>query len=101
MITGLFLASRNSFFEKTSLWLKFLSNVEYDYTIRDLTGVDIRPTREFPIDPANQAGFDNSGETLVMSSTLLNKYLKAARAALGGKLSIDDVKDARESFRSL
>src|SRR5882672_11258617 len=38
-----------------------LSNAEYDYTIRDLTGADIRPTREFPIDPANQAGFDNSG----------------------------------------
>ena len=37
-----------------------LSNAEYDYTIRDLTGVDIRPTREFPVDPANEAGFDNS-----------------------------------------
>ena len=30
-----------------------LSNAEYNYTIRDLTGVDIRPTREFPVDPAN------------------------------------------------
>ena len=29
-----------------------LSSAEYDYTIRDLTGVDIRPTREFPVDPA-------------------------------------------------
>jgi hypothetical protein len=56
-----------------------LSNAEYDYTIRDLTGVDIRPAREFPVDPANQAGFDNSGESLVMSSALLNKYLLAAR----------------------
>ena len=33
---------------------------------------------EFPADPANTAGFDNSGETLVMSPTLLNKYLQAA-----------------------
>jgi hypothetical protein len=56
-----------------------LSNSEYNYTIRDLTGVDLQPTREFPADPANTAGFDNSGETLVMSPTLLNKYLKAAR----------------------
>ena len=56
-----------------------LSNTEYNYTVRDLTGVDIRPTREFPVDPANTAGFDNSGETLVMSPTLLNKYLAAAR----------------------
>ena len=56
-----------------------LSNAEYNYTIRDLTGVDIRPAREFPVDPANTAGFDNSGETLTMSPTLLKKYLAAAR----------------------
>jgi len=56
-----------------------LSNAEYDYTIRDLTGVDIRPAREFPVDPANEAGFDNSGESLSMSPALLKKQLEAAR----------------------
>ena len=56
-----------------------LSNAEYDYTIRDLTGVDIRPTKEFPVDPANQAGFDNSGESLAMSPALVKKYLDATR----------------------
>ncbi len=56
-----------------------LSNAEYDYTIRDLTGFDIRPTREFPVDPANEAGFDNTGESLTMSPALLKKYLEAAR----------------------
>ena len=56
-----------------------LSNAEFDYTIRDLTGVDIRPTREFPVDPANEAGFDNSGESLAMSPALVKKYLAAAR----------------------
>jgi hypothetical protein len=56
-----------------------LSNAEFDYTIRDLTGVDIRPTREFPVDPANEAGFDNSGESLAMSPTLVKKYLGATR----------------------
>lgn len=56
-----------------------LSNAEFDYTIRDLTGVDIRPTREFPVDPANEAGFDNSGESLAMSPALLKKYMAAAR----------------------
>jgi hypothetical protein len=56
-----------------------LSNAEYDYSVRDLTGVDIRPTREFPIDPANTAGFDNSGESLTMSPALLTKYLGAAQ----------------------
>lgn len=56
-----------------------LSNAEYNYTIRDLTGVDIRPTETFPVDAANEAGFDNSGESLTMSPALLNKYLGAAR----------------------
>ncbi len=56
-----------------------LSNAEYNYTIRDLTGVDLRPAREFPVDPANQAGFDNSGESLTISPSLMSKYLDAAR----------------------
>src|SRR6202023_957746 len=56
-----------------------LSNAEYRYTIRDLTGQDMQVTREFPVDPANPAGFDNSGESLTMSPALLNKYLQAAR----------------------
>ena len=56
-----------------------LSNAEYNYTIRDLTGVDLRPAREFPVDPANQAGFDNSGESLTISPGLMSKYLDAAR----------------------
>jgi hypothetical protein len=56
-----------------------LSNAEYDYTIRDLTGQDLRVARQFPVDPANTAGFDNSGESLTMSPALLNKYLQAAR----------------------
>ncbi|HWY65968.1 MAG TPA: DUF1587 domain-containing protein, partial [Rhizomicrobium sp.] len=56
-----------------------LSNAEYNYTIRDLTGQDMELTRQFPVDPANTAGFDNSGESLTMSPALLNKYLQAAR----------------------
>jgi len=57
-----------------------LSNAEYNDTIRDLTGQDLAPAKQFPVDPANTAGFDNSGETLTMSPALLNKYLQAARA---------------------
>lgn len=56
-----------------------LSNAEYNYTIRDLTGANLSPAREFPVDPANQAGFDNSGESLTISPTLMTKYLEAGR----------------------
>jgi hypothetical protein len=56
-----------------------LSNAEYNNSVRDLTGVDLRPAREFPVDSSNSSGFDNSGESLSMSPALLNKYLQAAR----------------------
>ena len=59
-----------------------LSNAEYNYTIRDLTGQDLQVTKEFPVDPANPAGFDNSGESLTMSPALLNKYLQADRKSV-------------------
>lgn len=56
-----------------------LSNTEYDLSVRDLTGVPIRATAEFPVDPAGGEGFDNTGEALGMTPTLLNKYLGAAQ----------------------
>lgn len=56
-----------------------LSNTEYDLSVRDLTGVDIRPTKDFPADPAGGEGFDNTGESLGMSPNLLKKYLAAAQ----------------------
>ena len=60
--------------------LRRLSNAEYDYTVRDLTGVDLRPTREFPADGAAGEGFTNAAEALTdVSSALLTKYLNAAK----------------------
>lgn len=56
-----------------------LSNAELNATIRDLTGVDLQPARDFPVDPANAAGFDNSAESLTVTPALLSKYLDAAR----------------------
>ncbi len=56
-----------------------LSNAEYNYTIRDLTGVDIRPTKSFPVDPAAGEGFNNTGEALLMSPALFKKYYAAAQ----------------------
>jgi len=56
-----------------------LSNTEYDLSIRQLTGVDIRPTKDFPVDPAGGEGFDNTGEALGMSPNLLKKYLSASQ----------------------
>ncbi len=60
--------------------LRRLSNAEYKYTIRDLTGVEtLDPGREFPADSASGEGFMNVGNSLVMSPALLTKYLDAAK----------------------
>ena len=59
--------------------LRRLSNVEFTRTVRSLTGLGgLDPAREFPVDGAAGEGFTNTGESLVMSPALLNKYLDAA-----------------------
>jgi hypothetical protein len=59
--------------------LRRLSNAEYDNTIRDLTGVDLRPAREFPADGAAGEGFTNAAEALRMSPAMMEKYLAASK----------------------
>lgn len=60
--------------------LRRLSNAEYTWTIRDLTGVaGLDPAAEFPADSAAGEGFTNAGAALSMSPALVSKYLEAAR----------------------
>jgi hypothetical protein len=60
--------------------MRRLSNAEYNYTIRDLTGVDLQPAREFPADGAAGEGFTNAAEALTdISPALLSKYFSAAK----------------------
>src|SRR5437879_12671930 len=60
--------------------LRRLSNAEYTYTIRDLTGVEsLGPAKEFPADSASGEGFMNVGNSLVMSPALLTQYLAAGK----------------------
>ena len=64
-----------------------LNRSEYSNTIRDLLGVDFRANEEFPADDSG-FGFDNIGEVLTVSPTLMQKYLQAAEQiasrAVGG-----------------
>ncbi len=60
--------------------LRRLSNAEYTFTVRDLTGVDtLDPAREFPVDGAAGEGFTNTGNALGMSPSLVRKFLEAAK----------------------
>ena len=61
--------------------LRRLSNAEYTFTVRDLTGVpSLDPAKEFPSDSAAGEGFMNVGNALVMSPSLVTKYLDAGKA---------------------
>lgn len=60
--------------------LRRLNNAEYTYTLRDLTGIDsLEPASTFPSDSASGEGFLNQGQSLVMSPSLLVKYLDSAK----------------------
>jgi hypothetical protein len=54
-----------------------LNRTEYNNTIRDLLGVDIRPADDFPQDDAGY-GFDNIADVLSLSPVLMEKYVAAA-----------------------
>ena len=54
-----------------------LNRAEYNNTIRDLTGLDLRPADQFPSDDVGE-GFDNIGDVLTLPPLLMEKYLDAA-----------------------
>jgi uncharacterized protein DUF1592/uncharacterized protein DUF1588/uncharacterized protein DUF1587/uncharacterized protein DUF1585/uncharacterized protein DUF1595/cytochrome c len=64
-----------------------LNRAEYNNTVRDLLGVNLRPADDFPQDDSGY-GFDNIGDVLSLSPVLMEKYLataeKVARAAIFG-----------------
>ena len=61
--------------------LRRLSNAEYDNAIRDLTGVEMRPTRarEFPTDSVGGEGFANVGDAMPVTPELVERYHQTAR----------------------
>jgi hypothetical protein len=58
-----------------------LNRAEYNNTVRDLLGIDIRPADNFPADTAAY-GFDNNGDALILSPALLENYVDAAERAV-------------------
>src|ERR1700712_4333 len=65
-----------------------LNRVEYDNTIRDLFGVDSKPSGEFGFPEDNYVeGFDNNALSLTASPLLLEKYQTAAAAIVSRALA--------------
>lgn len=63
--------------------LRRLNRAEYSSTIRDLLNIHINTGSGLPADGAGGEGFDNAAETLFLSPMHAEKYLEAAREALG------------------
>jgi hypothetical protein len=59
--------------------IRRLNKAEYNNTIRDLVGLDLRLADDFPSDDVGN-GFDNIGDVLTIPPILLEKYLGAAYA---------------------
>lgn len=55
-----------------------LNATEYNHTIRDLTGVDIRPAEGFPSEGGGTGGFDNQSDVMHLSELMVEKYFEAA-----------------------
>jgi mono/diheme cytochrome c family protein len=60
-----------------------LNRVEYNNTLRDLFGVDLRAGDLLPSEGGGGEGFDNAGATLFTTPVLMEKYLEAAELVLG------------------
>lgn len=66
-----------------------LNRAEYNNTVRDLLGVNLRPADEFPSDDVGY-GFDNIGDVLSTSPLLLEKYLAAAEKIAAVAIVVQD-----------
>lgn len=58
--------------------LRRLNRNEYNYTIRDLFGLQIRPADNFPEDSEGEAGFDNDADALFLPALLMENYFESA-----------------------
>ncbi len=56
-----------------------LNRLEYRNAVRDLLGIDVDVEVLLPPDDADAEGFDNNAEVLSVSTTLMERYLTAAR----------------------
>ena len=57
--------------------MRRLNRAEYNNTVRDLVGVDLKPADDFPQDDTGY-GFDTIGAVLSVPPVLMEKYLAAA-----------------------
>jgi hypothetical protein len=88
-------SDRTMGFYKGHVMSRRLSRDEYNNTIRDLIGLDLRPADRFPADGSGGEGFDNNGDALFTSAIHVEKYLDAAEYILTAVLKPTDAETSR------
>ncbi|MGI9541697.1 MAG: DUF1592 domain-containing protein [Cyclobacteriaceae bacterium] len=59
-----------------------LSNREYEYVLKDLTGVTVDTDSLFPRDPGGGEGFDNFAGTLYLTPLLMERYFEVGESVI-------------------
>jgi mono/diheme cytochrome c family protein len=77
--------------------MRRLNREEYNNTIHDLLGVDLRPADAFPSDDVGY-GFDNIGDVLSISPLLMEKYMAAAEKIAQAAIVTPEGSSKRERF---
>ncbi len=71
--------------------IRRLNRNEYDNTIRDMLGVDMKPASDFPADGVGY-GFDNIGDVLSISPLLMERFLDAAQTVAEKAIPLEPAK---------
>lgn len=79
-------SDRTQNFYRGHVMSRRLTRAEYDNTVRDLVGLDLKPSRSFPSDGAGGEGFDTTGDSLFTSAIHVERYLAAADSILDAVL---------------
>ena len=72
--------------------MRRLNKVEYNYTVRDLVGIDLDLADAFPADEIGY-GFDNISDLLSIPPLLMEKYLKAGEKIVEAAWSKDESRE--------
>ena len=71
--------------------IRRLNRPEYNNTIRDLVGLDLKLAADFPSDDVG-GGFDNLGDVLSLSPLLIEKYFAAAEMVIEKAFEDEDAR---------
>lgn len=74
--------------------LRRLNKTEYKNTIRDVFGLKFKMPETFPSDKVSH-GFDNNGDKLQISSTLMMQYFKVSRMVTDQLFRVPELEDVK------